>query len=547
MLRHICALLLLGCPLAWAQPYVNYRGIVNAASYMPPGLPGGEIARGSIFSIFGRNIGPDTLAQVSAFPLPITFSGVSIKITQGATTVNALPIVVTAGQVNAIMPSNAPLGKVSVQLSYQGQAGNPTTATVVDNSFGTFAVNSGGFGPGILQNYIAADNQPINSLRQTASPGQAITLWGTGLGPVGGPDNVAPSAGNLPTQVEVFVGGKIAPLLYHGRTPCCSGVDQIVFQVPDDAPLGCYVPVQVRTGGTALSNAVTMSIQNSRGACSDAANPFSTIYTQNGKSGAVFLARVARRIDVDVPATSDDTQDFAYGTFRAISGDGFFDPLFSLPPAGTCTMYTAVRQSTVLGIPLQFGTTGTGLDAGAALSAGGAAVPHVSNAYYAGVIGNDNAGTASSTLALKTAAPTQVQSPGGADIGVFQATPNAPTQVNWTNRDTFTVVDRSQGLSPNWSVSGAPSGLMLITGSNYDLPMSAGRGFVCTASAAAGTFAVPSYVLQSLPRSRSDTGQSTAYILIVPLPATAASFTAPGMDRGIAIEVFGSEKTVLFQ
>jgi len=32
-----------------------------------------------------------------------------------------------------------------------------------------------------------------------------------------------------------------------GRTPCCAGLDQIVFTLPADTPNGCYVPVTVRT------------------------------------------------------------------------------------------------------------------------------------------------------------------------------------------------------------------------------------------------------------------------------------------------------------
>src|ERR1700682_386919 len=157
--RIWAALLIGGCSLAIAQPYINYRGIVNSASSTAPGLPGGEIGRGSVFSIFGRNMGPAELVQVNALPLLTTLAGVSIKVTQGKTSVDVLPIVVTAGQLNAVMPSNAPLGRVSLQVSYQGRVSNPATVTVVGSSFGIFAVNSAGFGPGILQNFIAADNQ----------------------------------------------------------------------------------------------------------------------------------------------------------------------------------------------------------------------------------------------------------------------------------------------------------------------------------------------------------------------------------------------------
>src|SRR5207253_8114291 len=125
----------------------------------------------------------------------------------------------------------------------------------------------------------------------TAQPGQVITLWGTGLGPVTGGDNVAPPAGNLPTKTEVFVGGKSAAVLYSGRTPCCAGVDQIVFTVPTDTPLGCWVPVYVRTEGTGISNVVTMAIQSNGSTCSDALNPLAQALVGGQKAGGFVAFR----------------------------------------------------------------------------------------------------------------------------------------------------------------------------------------------------------------------------------------------------------------
>src|SRR5262249_6953722 len=138
---------------AWAQqPAITYRGVVNAASLMPQGLPGGGIARGSIFSIFGRSLGPATPAFPATFPLPTTLGGVSVIVSQGATTVNAIPLFVSPGQINAIMPSNAPLGMVSVRVSVNNARSNPAPVRVVESTLGVFAVNRAGGGPGILQN-----------------------------------------------------------------------------------------------------------------------------------------------------------------------------------------------------------------------------------------------------------------------------------------------------------------------------------------------------------------------------------------------------------
>src|SRR5581483_5319909 len=109
MRRSIRIVVFLFTALAAPAQFIDYRGVVNAASFTPPGLSSGSIAQGSIFSIFGQAIGPSTLAQASSFPLSTTLAGVSVQVTQGNTIVNAYPIVVTANQVNAIMPSNAPL------------------------------------------------------------------------------------------------------------------------------------------------------------------------------------------------------------------------------------------------------------------------------------------------------------------------------------------------------------------------------------------------------------------------------------------------------
>jgi len=109
LMRLVFAIL---APLtAWAQPYINTNGVVNAASFTPPDLPGGALARGRLFTIFGRQLGPATGVSATSFPLGTTLSGVSIRVFQGTTTVDAIPVFVSAGQINAIMPSNAPLGR----------------------------------------------------------------------------------------------------------------------------------------------------------------------------------------------------------------------------------------------------------------------------------------------------------------------------------------------------------------------------------------------------------------------------------------------------
>src|SRR5437870_633440 len=83
-----------------AQPTIPPKSILNAAAFQPAGVPGGGIARGSMFSIFGKGIGPASPVQVSSFPLPVNLGGVSVKITQGSVSVDAYPVFVIATQIN---------------------------------------------------------------------------------------------------------------------------------------------------------------------------------------------------------------------------------------------------------------------------------------------------------------------------------------------------------------------------------------------------------------------------------------------------------------
>lgn len=551
MQRSIRISAILLTALGASAQFINYRGVVNGASFTPPGPIGSQIAQGSIFSIFGQGLGPTTLTKVSGFPLLATLAGVSVQVTQGSTTVNAYPIVVSANQVNAIMPSNAPLGRVAIQVTYNSVTSNTTAATVAANSFGVFATNSGGFGPGILYNFVAQNNQPLNSLVQTAAPGQVITLWGTGLGPVSA-DNVAPTPGNLATPVEIFVGGVLASKQYSGRSPCCAGVDQIVFTVPASAPLGCYVPVQVRTAGTTLSNAVTMAIQKGGAPCSDPGNAIAPLFAKGGKVGAAILFRGMLRTDVDTSQPTDFSTDGAMvSLYSAAGGPLFFNSALSAPPPGTCTMYSLPGRSLMLNIPDIAGGLGTELDAGPMIAIKGTSLALLNRGplspSYSNILGNNNPFLGASTLVFNATTPTQISAPGGADVGPFQVAVPPAVQVNWLNRLQIETIDRTQPLTVTWSPAGLQNTTIAIAGSNYDLATNVTRTFVCTASPAAGSFAVPSYILEAIPASSIGFGQSYGILALAAIPAQGlTTFTASGLNAGVAVQIFSSAKTVLF-
>jgi hypothetical protein len=121
---------LLYLPFLWllastsAAQSPTFTGIVNPASNIPPGLPNSGIAQGSILVVYGSNLGPATLVLPTTLPLPTTagLAGTSIFIAQRTGPSVAVPMIYTsAGQVAAVMPSNAPLGTDTLTLTYNGK------------------------------------------------------------------------------------------------------------------------------------------------------------------------------------------------------------------------------------------------------------------------------------------------------------------------------------------------------------------------------------------------------------------------------------------
>ncbi len=551
MLR--CAILLVTVASLNAQIQLFYRGAVNAASSMPPGAPAGAIAQGSVFSLYGKSIGPASTPTL-AFPLRTTLGGVALTVTQGATVVNAIPIFVSPGQVNAIMPSNAPTGAASLRLSVNGARSNPIPITVAAASFGIFTAAGTGQGPGIIQNYVSADSQPINALNAPAQPGQTEILWGTGLGPAPFADNAAPAAQNLATPVELFVGGAKASIAYSGRTPCCSGIDQIVFQVPNNAPLGCWVPVAVRTAGTTVSNYVTMAIGNNAGACSEPSNTMASALISGGNAASFVSARFSVRHDIAVVAAVEAITDYAAAYFAQEKAGPFnFNPNISLPPAGACTVYTGsgyVLGQSLLILPGML-PTGRGLNPGT-LSISGAG----STASLKAPAG----GFAQVTLGASVPAVPQLigklfLSPGsynfagigGSDGPAFNVAVTVPSALAWTNRDQLAAVNRSQGLTVSWTGAAANNSVFL-TGGAVDLPANVVTTFFCSASPGAASITVPAQVLAAMPATHTQLLQSLGAIYLGEWPIAAPSvFNGGGAAGGGAMHVHVLGKSVTFQ
>jgi uncharacterized protein (TIGR03437 family) len=544
---RVVLLLLAGSALFAQQPILYFRGVYNAASYAPFGLPNAPIARGSVFTAFGENLGPAKSPALS-FPLSSTLAGVSISVTQNGVVTQAFPIFVSPAQINAVMPSTVAAGPATLRLTYLGNRSNAITIQIDDSAPGIFAISSGGYGPGIIQNYVSAANQPINSLALPAAPGQVITIWGTGLGPVTFPDNVAPTAGNVATPVTLAIGGQPAAVAYSGRTPCCSGIDQIVATVPKNAPLGCWVPVAINAGGV-ISNTATMAIAAPGGAsCDDPGNPLSTLVRTAGTQAFIHVEQVNDIENINTATPVTKTLDQVYSRFYTRPNSPFnYDPYMSYPPAGTCLVQqTSGDSSIALTLP-------GALPAGASLS------PQPNQTYdngtqklnlptgdsfYSSVVGGTVDSTAFGLSALSGGASFTID-PGGANQKAIPIDAEPPPA--WTRPNAIIVVQRHAPLVLTFASgdAAAPTAILLYS---YAAATDSTVEVQCLAPPGANTFTISPDTLANLPSSYKIIDGSYAELYVGTLGLNKAVSFANGLAaNGILLDSSWLAQSVVLQ
>ncbi|MEO8131115.1 MAG: hypothetical protein ABI822_28710, partial [Bryobacteraceae bacterium] len=251
--------LLLQSPPCHAQPSPSPVLIApqNSASYAF-----GSVAQGSIFVARGRNLGPAKLVEAGLYPLSLQLAGTSATVALGGAVLPCPMVYTSSAQIAAILPSNTPAGSGTFTVTYNGQTSSGVPIQVVKSAVGIFTASSSGIGQGI----VTGADYVLKTPAKPAKTGEVLIAWVTGLGPVEGGDT-APKPGLQFPQTEVFVGDRSAKVIYAGRSGCCAGLDQIVFEAPE-GPRSCFVPVSIRTAGGS-SNFVTLPVSGGGEPCAN--------------------------------------------------------------------------------------------------------------------------------------------------------------------------------------------------------------------------------------------------------------------------------------
>jgi uncharacterized protein (TIGR03437 family) len=541
-------------------PTILADGVRNGASYALTGMPNSGIAQGAIMVVFGDNLGPANLVQVDHFPLPTAppgLAGTSVKVVVGGTTFQCIMLYTLKTQVAAVLPSNTTIGTGTLTVTFNGATSATAPITVVSNSFGTFALNQAGSGPGVIQNVNSATDRPFNGLTAAAHSGQTMILWGTGIGPVNAQELPNEAAFPLPRDMpnlnlHVWVGGKDASVAYRGRSGCCVGIDQIVFDVPAGV-LGCYVPVFVQIGNI-VGNFTSIAVAATGNTCSDPGG-FSAeelaAAQANGKIryGTLSLSRVKFSLSIPGFGTIVQSTDNGSGLFYSYTFAQLQLARGTAPAPGSCFVNT-FKVPGDPGDPI----TPVYLDAGPALNLSGPGgakqltkTTAAGTISYSAQLGQSDPLGGAGTLYLSPGNYTYSGTGGSGTnaVGPFQVTHNHVDNFNWTNADAVTAVNRSSGLTVNWT-GGDPNGYISIVGSSTNVANNAGAIFACYVSQSLGTFTVPSGILLALPVSGSSQGTPNGNLIVGSISKD-TRFTATGIDLGFVVSAEQVFKSVAYQ
>jgi uncharacterized protein (TIGR03437 family) len=233
-------------------PLINSGGVVNAASYVGPVVPG------SIAAAFGNFLLSSPSGAVGT-PLPTDLSDLFLQFGNG---IRAPLFYASGGQVNLQVPWEITQTQTTLTASVSGQTSAPQTLNLAPFAPAIFSINAQGTGQGAI---LDTSYHLVDASNPTVPGSTYIQIYCTGLGQVtnqpqsGFPAPSSPLA-ETPTTPTVTIGNVAAQGLFSGLAPGFVGLYQVNALVPVGVPSGDSVPVSITIGGV-TSNTVTIAVQ----------------------------------------------------------------------------------------------------------------------------------------------------------------------------------------------------------------------------------------------------------------------------------------------
>jgi uncharacterized protein (TIGR03437 family) len=223
-------------------PFIQPLGILNAASYAPPGSP---VSPGGFVALFGNG-----LAQASAqASTPFLYLLGDVQVTVNG--IKAPLYAVSPGQVNAVVPYEV-TGSTATFMLINGNAAssmsNAVTVPLAPTAPGVFSLSANGLGDAAIRH---ADGSTVTQA-SPAVQGEIVEVYLTGLGAVNPPVQDGTAAPSQPyamvtAPVTVFVGGvQVSNIQFQGLSPGTASLYQLNIQIPSTIGAGAQ-PLEVQT------------------------------------------------------------------------------------------------------------------------------------------------------------------------------------------------------------------------------------------------------------------------------------------------------------
>jgi len=243
------------------SPRIGAGGIVIAAGFDE--IP---LAPGSIVSVFGEDVAA-FVESARGTPLATVFGGGGILFGESfwAPLFYSSPL-----QMNIQIPWElAGIEDTTARVRVGGLTSDPARVALASHSPAIFVVAQDGTRQGSIlignSGGTLAAPAGLFSNARPLRPGEPLTMFLTGLGPVTDRPESGRVAGAFPTSKtlttpEVTVGGVAVRVLFSGLAPGLVGLNQINAKTSEDLPSGDEVPVVVTIGGVS-SIPVTMAVE----------------------------------------------------------------------------------------------------------------------------------------------------------------------------------------------------------------------------------------------------------------------------------------------
>jgi len=244
------------------------NGIISASQF--GGFP--STTPGSWIEIYGSNLAADkrswTTSDFQGTTAPTSLDKTSVSVGGQAAYIDYI----SPGQVNALVPSNVAPGPQQITVTTPGGTTPGYVITVNPNQpevYAPPAFNVGGnqyvaalFSDNVT--YVAPPGAIPGVTSRQAKPGETITIYGIGFGPVSPAipaGQIVPGQNKITTTLLMLFGNTPANTTYAGLAPGLVGLYQINVVVPN-IPNSDLVPLSFTLGGAANGQVLYTAVHN---------------------------------------------------------------------------------------------------------------------------------------------------------------------------------------------------------------------------------------------------------------------------------------------